>query len=270
MRIYEKKGEPTRCEKIRRRTISIIYEAGAPHIGSALSCVDILSAVYSATDVSKIKKGTEDRDRVILSKGHAVAAQLATLCEYGLISNKDIDKDFCKSGSRWFENTSPYTPYIETATGSLGQGLSFGIGVALGMKYRNFHKGRVFVIMGDGECNEGQCWEAALQASRFCLDNLLVLIDANGLAGIDKTCADEKWSERFRAFGFDTMLVDGHNMQELTSALSLDHRCGKPRAVICKTVKGYGVSFMENDNVWHYRTISENDYKKICSEWKNS
>lgn len=250
---------------IRKLVLDLIYSTKAPHVGSALSCVDILTALYAVVDLSKIQRNCLDRDRVILSKGHGIAAQLAALCEYGLLSGDEVMKGFCRPGSVFPENTAAYTPYIEIPTGSLGQGVSFAVGAAYGMKLRNY-KENVYVIVGDGELNEGQCWEAFQQASYHKLDNLFVFVDANGLAGINETCGNQMLPEKMTAFGFHTEILDGHNVDAMITAIKRKNRSGQPLAYICNTVKGYGISFMENDNDWHYRPISEKDYLKAMEE----
>lgn len=255
-----------RANHIRKMVLDAIYSAEISHIGSALSCVDIFTALYAVVDLQKIQGNCLDRDRIILSKGHGIAAQLSALCEYGLLSREDIISGFCRPGSVFPENTAAYTPYIEVPTGSLGQGASFAVGAAYGMKLRNFSQSRVFAILGDGELNEGQCWEAFQQASYHRLDNLVVFIDANGLAGINETCGNKMLLEKMRAFGFQTEAIDGHDVDGMIAILKRKNESSKPMAYICNTVKGYGISFMENDNDWHYRPMSELDYLKALEE----
>jgi len=253
------------ANNIRKRTLDLVYNAGTSHIGSALSCVDLLTAVYGIVNLEKIKNKAANRDRVILSKGHGISAQLSVLCEFGLLSEDEV-KGFCKVGSFYPENTASYTPFIETPTGSLGQGASFAVGAAYGMKLRGYFECRVFVIMGDGELNEGQCWEAFQQASYHKLNNLVVLVDANRLAGINRTCDNQDLCKKMTAFGFQTEILDGHHVVQLMKAMEMKLTVGKPRALICNTVKGYGVSFMENNNDWHYRPISNADYLRAKEE----
>ena len=247
------------AQNIRRRTVDMVYCAQAPHIGSALSCVEILAALYSVSDLAKIRRQDRNRDRIILSKGHAIAAQLSALCEYGLLEEDEV-MQFCKNKSLYPENTSPHTLYIEMGSGSLGQGISYGVG----MRLRGCQDGHAYVVVGDGELNEGQCWEAVLQAGRMRLERLAVLVDANRLAGIGETCADVDLEAAFASFGFEALSVDGHDIGVLLECLQVKR--DKPLALICRTVKGKGVSFMENNNDWHYRPISQKDYEQIKSE----
>lgn len=253
---------------IRKRALNLIYNAQVAHSACALSCVEMLTALYEVVNKNKIRNQENDRDRIILSKGHAIAAQLSALCEYGLLEEGQL-RGYCRNGSAFPENTSAYTPYIETATGSLGQGMSFGVGVALGMKMRHYENCRVYVIVGDGELNEGQNWEAIQQAGCRGLDNLVILVDANGLAGIQETCIKGDLREKFEAFHFETKTVKGNDVEELVYCLRSGNEKKLPRAVICNTTKGRGISFMENNNDWHYRPISESDYQRIQGEMRN-
>lgn len=262
-------GFKQKAFNIRKRTLDLIYRAQVAHSACALSCVEILTALYEVADKNKIRNQENDRDRIILSKGHAIAAQLSALCEYGLLEEEQL-LGFCRNGSAFPENTSAYTPYIEIATGSLGQGMSFGVGAALGMKLRHYDKCRVYVIVGDGELNEGQNWEAIQQAGCRGLDNLVILVDANGLAGIQETCIKGDLRQKFEAFHFETKIVKGNDVAELVNCLRYGSEKNLPRAVICSTTKGSGISFMENNNDWHYRPISENDYRRIQDEMRNS
>lgn len=252
-------------ESARKKVMEMIHRANAPHVGSALSCVELLMAAYGVSDIEKIRNQTRDRDYIILSKGHAISAQLAVLNQYGLLENKDLEK-FCSMHSVFWENTSPFTPYIECATGSLGQGASFGVGVSLGMKIKKYKTAKTFVIMGDGELNEGQCWEAFEQAACLRLDNLFFLVDANRLAGIGKTCVQGSIADKMSAFGLEVICVDGHKVSDIIQAITYVKETGKPKAIVCRTIKGKGISFMENKNQWHYRPIDDSDFAKAMME----
>lgn len=254
-----------KAKNIRRRTEELIYKASAPHIGSALSCIEILTALYECVDIKKIVEQKEERDRIILSKGHAIAAQLAALCEFGLLNEVVIDK-FCVNGTPFFENTSPYTPFIEAATGSLGQGISYGVGIALGMRLKGYFHSKVYIVVGDGELNEGQCWEAIQQASRLALNNLCILIDNNQLSGIQNNCGNGNWINKFISFGFDIDEVDGHDVEDIYRKISVSDTQNRPIALLCHTIKGKGISFMENNNDWHYRPISNEIHEIIIKE----
>lgn len=253
---------------IRKRALNLIYHAQVSHSACALSCVEILTVLYEIVNRSKIRNQEYDRDRIILSKGHAIATQLSALCEYGLLDENQL-LEYCRNGSAFPENTSPYTPYIDVATGSLGQGLSFGVGAALGMKMRHYDNSWVYVIVGDGELNEGQSWEAIQQAGCRELDNLIVLVDANGLAGIQETCIRGDLKQKFEAFHFETKIVEGNDVAEIMYCLRGWSEKSTPKAVICNTTKGKGISFMESNNDWHYRPISESDYHRIQDEMRN-
>lgn len=254
---------------IRRTILDIINTSKASHIGSCYSIVEILSAIYRSVDIKKIRAHHEDRDRVILSKGHSAAALYSVLCHYGLINEKEIET-YCSNGSLYSGHASHFLPYVEHSTGALGHGLSVAVGMGIGLKSREFSS-KVYVIVGDGELNEGSNWEALMLAGHKKLNNLFVLIDNNKLGGIGETdycCSLEPLDRKCESFGFETYRVNGHDEELITSILQRKTSEGgnKPIAIICDTIKGKGVSFMENNNVWHYRPPLGEDYKKALDE----
>ena len=241
----------------RRMLVRMSHQAKAPHLGSALSCVDILTVLYW-----KILRHDPDlpedplRDRLILSKGHAAAALYAALALRGYFP-RELLRSYALPGVHLPEHPSPgCLPGIEAATGSLGHGLSIGLGMALGAKITKVPY-RVFVLMSDGECNEGSVWEAAMMAPRHNLGNLVAIIDYNKWQAtgrsdevLDLHPLTDKWS----AFGWQTAELDGHDIPGMLDGFSsIDETACKPTVVIAHTVKGKGVSFMEDDNNWHYR-----------------
>jgi transketolase len=243
----------TICRRIRRQTIEMIATVGKGHPGSSLSCIEILVSLYYSVmrwDPSAI--GAEDRDRFVLSKGHAAPALYAVLLDRGVLPANEVTR-LRLLGSPLQGHPDPrFTPGIEFATGSLGQGLSASVGMALGLKRRG-SGARVFALVGDGECQEGQIWEAANFAAAQHLDNLVVVVDENrfqhdaptaSLVGV--TDLAPRWS----AFGWSTVTVDGHDVQELVSSMQASTG-GRPRAVVARTVKGRGVPFMEANVRWH-------------------
>jgi transketolase len=242
---------------LRFKLIEMSHAAGTPHLGSALSCVDILVAAYwKIVRINAADPSNSGRDRFILSKGHAASALYATLAERGFFP-KDWLNSFAKHGSPLAEQPSPgCAPGVELATGSLGHGLPVGIGMALAARItgRDY---RVFALMSDGECNEGTVWEGALLAPANKLGNLTVIIDYNKWQATGRSnevmnlpSLREKWA----AFGWAASEINGNNMAEVVKALqSIPVGGDKPVAIIAHTIKGRGVSFMEDDNNWHYR-----------------
>jgi transketolase len=240
------------ARQIRFEVVKMSSSGKAAHLGSSLSCVDILVALYFS--FLKIDPKDPYRDRFILSKGHAVSALYATLA-YKNFFPKDALASFNKDGSALPEHPSPYcVPGLEVATGSLGHGLSFGIGHALAAKIseQNF---KVAVLLSDGECNEGSVWEAAMFAPAKKLNNLIAIIDFNKWQATGRSCEVmqlQPLKEKWASFGWDAHEIDGHDIAAILKILSLKDN-DRPCAIIAHTVKGKGVSFMEDDNNWHYR-----------------
>ena len=245
------------ARQIRLRLVQMSHAAGTPHLGSALSCVDILVAAYwKVLQINPRQPGDPHRDRLILSKGHAASALYATLAARGFFPAEWLDQ-FARAGSPLAEQPSPgCAPGVELATGSLGHGLPVGVGMALAAAIQGLEH-RVFVVMSDGECNEGSVWEAALFAPRHKLERLAVVVDYNkwqATGRSNEVTQLEPLVDKWRAFGWSASEVDGHDLTALEAALSqVPNGSGKPVAMIAHTVKGRGVTFMEDDNNWHYR-----------------
>ncbi|NQU75562.1 MAG: transketolase [Planctomycetes bacterium] len=245
------------ARRIRARSLRMVHEARASHIGACLSIADLLAVLYSQTlRVDPVNPNRPDRDRFILSKGHAAAVLYAVLAERGFFPARLL-RQYCKDGSIFAGHCSHAVPGVEVSTGSLGHGLSIGAGMALAARRDKFAT-RVFVLTGDGECNEGSIWEAALFAGHHRLDNLVAIVDHNGLQGFGKTedvLNPSPLAEKWRAFGWCAVEIDGHDHAQIGKVLSeVPAECGKPTAVIAETVKGKGVGFMENQLAWHYRS----------------
>jgi transketolase len=245
------------ARRIRLHLVEMSHKAGTPHLGSALSCVDILVAAYFGSariDPSQPKDPL--RDRCILSKGHAATALYATLAERGFFPLAWLD-GFAQRGSRLAEQPAPNcAPGVELATGSLGHGLPVGAGMALAARIQQ-QDYRVFVVMSDGECNEGSVWESAMFVPANGLDKLAVVVDYNKWQATGRSNEVMMLSplvKKWEAFGWNASEVDGHDPRALAQALSrVPDGSGKPVALIAHTIKGKGVSFMEDDNNWHYR-----------------
>lgn len=245
------------AREIRFRLVEMSHTAKAPHLGSALSCVDILVAAYwGAMDIDPTHPCDPGRDRLVFSKGHAASALYMTLAYRGFFPISDIDQ-FAQVGCKLSQHPSPdCASGVEAPSGSLGHGLSIGIGMALAGKIMGT-KFRVFVVMGDGECNEGSVWEAALFAPAHGLDNVSVIIDYNkwqATGRSNEVMALQPFTSKWEAFGWSAHEIDGHDMNSLAQTFSrIPDGSGKPVAVLAHTVKGKGISFMEDDNNWHYR-----------------
>lgn len=253
------------AKEIRKTVLDMVYKAQTSHIGSNFSCIDILSVVYSIANVDKDLK--EERDRIIVSKGWAAASVYALLAEKGIIPKGDLDK-FCKNDSKYVGLLEPSVRGVEAAGGSMGFGLPFGVGFSIAKKLKK-EKGKVFVLMGDGELAIGTTWESALIASHHKLDNLVVIVDYNGLqamGSVKDVLNIEPLKEKWQAFGWEVVEIDGHNYNEIEKALTAQGN--KPKIVIAKTIKGKGVRFMEGNNIYHYKNLSEEEYKKAMEELK--
>ena len=245
---------------LRRDIIMMAEHSG--HVGVALSCVDILAALYA--EVMNCTPATIDspeRDRFILSKGHGCMALYAVLARMGFIDRLLLET-YGRNGSLLAEHPlAGKIAGVECATGSLGHGLAIGAGMARGLKLQEIGS-RVFVLLGDGECNEGSVWEAAALASAGHLDNLVAIVDENGLQACGQ-CEDIstgiRLSDCWKGFGWEVNEADGHDYRELVEVLGRSAVTGKPRVVLCRTVKGKGIDFMERDLEWHYRPVRGND-----------
>lgn len=244
-----------KLKEIKKTMLNMVYKANVSHIGSALSVVDILYSLYFNT-VNISKKNIQDlnRDIILLSKGHASVALYSILYHKGLIDKVLIDNYALDNGKLPCHIDKEKSPFFEASTGSLGHGASIAAGMALAKKISDY-SGHVYVICSDGECNEGSLWEAVMFAATHHLNNLTVIVDCNGLQAFGATSLvinQDNLSERFTAFGFDSFNIDGHNFDAIRVALT--KRGEKPIAVIAHTIKGKGVSFMENKIEWHYKS----------------
>jgi transketolase len=256
------------ARKVRAQILRMAHAAQAPHAGSALSSVDLLVALYwSALRIDPRAPDDPERDRLILSKGHGCTAQYAALAERGFFPESVLE-EYARDGGRLGEHAGPHcVPGIEAATGSLGHGLAMGTGLALASKLQDLRY-RAFVILSDGECYEGSVWEAALLAAAQRLDNLAALVDFNGWSAMDRTrAALDPFAEKWRSFGWAVREIDGHNFGEIVPALqSVPFERGRPSIIIAHTIKGKGVSFMEDDLEWHYRPPSNDDLARALRE----
>jgi len=255
---------------IRLLTIESVYLAQSGHIGGALSIADILSCLYfSEMNISPNNPKWEDRDRLVLSKGHCSAALYAALALRGFFS-KDHLKHFRQIDS-YLEGhpNMTHVPGVDMSTGSLGQGISAAVGMALACRLDS-KKYTVYCILGDGELEEGQVWEALMAASHYKLNNLICFVDNNGLqidGPITKVLSPEPISDKFKAFGWGVLEIDGHSPNQIINSIRKAKLSQKsPTAIICKTVKGHGVSFMENSASWHGSPPNKEQRDKAIEE----
>ena len=244
----------------------MIYAAQTSHVGSCLSAIDILTVLYMGVVRNLDKNLKEDRDRVIASKGWAAASMYYFLAEKGVIPKEDLET-YCKPGSKYIGLAEPYVRGIEAAGGAMGHGLPMGTGMAFGAK-RAGEAWKTYVVMSDGEMDCGTTWECALIAAHHKLDNLTVIIDYNKWQAIGRTNEIlnlEPLKDKWKAFGWEVLEIDGHNYRQIEDALRHEVK-DKPLAVIAHTLKGKGVSEMEDKIEWHYRNIPEDVYKRAIEE----
>ena len=255
--------------RIRLKAWDMAYKAKASHMGGNFSMADAIAVLY--TDVANVDPGNpddENRDRVILSKGHCCAVMYALLAEKGFFPKEELDH-FAENGSMLSAHISCKVPGVEISSGSLGHGAAMAAGIALNgkLQHKDYH---VYTICGDGECDEGSIWEMVMFAGQHHLDNFTVIIDANKMQamGDTKDIIDlQPISEKWRLFGWTAIDVDGHNHDELRAAFKASHE-GKPKVIVSNTIKGHGVSFMENSLWWHYQIPFNEYYPKAIEELK--
>ena len=259
--------------EVRKGIIEAVYSAKSGHPGGSLSCADILTVLYfNQMNIDEKKPDDPNRDRLVLSKGHASPALYSVLAEKGYF-NKELLKTFRKIGSDLQGHPDmKKVPGVDMTTGSLGQGLSVAVGMAIASKMDKAGCD-IYCIMGDGEIEEGQVWEATMAASKNKLDNLCVIIDNNNLqidGQIEKVGVINNITEKFQSFGFNTINIDGHNIDSIIDACTTAKQTkGKPTVIIAKTVKGKGVSFMENQAGWHGKAPNEEQYNLAMEELNN-
>jgi transketolase len=259
------------ASEIRGRIITNSHKTQTPHLGSCLSCVDILVAAYfHSLRIDPQKPNDPGRDRFILSKGHGAAALFQVLAMRGFYPEAMLDS-YGKDGGIFAEHppTPDHLAGIEAATGSLGHGLPIGLGMALSARIQKQNY-NVIVVLGDGECNEGSNWEAAMMAAAQRVGNLMIIVDFNkwqATGRSEEVLALSPLVDKWRAFGWDACEIDGHDMGQLVNVLSQEKTSdGKPFAVVAHTVKGKGVSFMEDDNNWHYKIPSADELASALKE----
>lgn len=256
---------------LRKTALTMIYKAQSGHPGGSMSAADIITVLYfREMNIDPKNPGWEDRDRFVLSKGHVCPILYSALGLKGYFDTKHFDTLRKKGSILQGHPDMKKCPGIDISTGSLGQGVSCAAGMALAAK-RDGKGYRVFTLVGDGECDEGQVWEAAQAAVKYEMDNLIVFVDNNRLQN-DGFCEDimptRDLKEKFQAFGFESYRINGHSIAEIAGMLDLirERKNGKPKAIVCDTVKGKGISFMENVPKWHGVAPNDDEYKTAMEE----
>lgn len=256
----------------RKKLLKYIKKANAGHTGGSLSCVDILNVLYNRIlNVSPEKFDDPQRDRYVHSKGHSVEALYVVLADKAFFPESDLET-LCQYRSHYVGHPTRKVRGIEQNTGALGHGLAFSVGVALAAK-KDLASYKVYTLLGDGELQEGSNWESMTAAAHYGLDNLTAIVDRNNLQITGRTedvCDIEPLKEKLAAFGWTVRTVDGHDIAGLTDVLNMvPFEIGKPNMVIAKTVKGKGVSFIENDHRWHHKVPSDEEYEQAQQELDN-
>ncbi len=265
-------GDPeTLAWLIRRNGLEMSHLSRGSHIGSVFSAAEIIAVLYAQVlNVDPENPRKPDRDRLILSKGHAGSAVYAALAERGFFPVEQLKTHYGNGSVLSGHVSHKGVPGVEVSTGSLGHGLGIGVGMALGAKMDSA-PWYVYVVLGDGECDEGSVWESALQAAQFGLDHLIAVVDYNhmqSLFSVEKTLRLEPFARKWEDFGWNCRSVDGHDVRALREALdgARTGGNGKPSVILAHTVKGKGVSFMENNILWHYRTPQGAEYEAALKE----
>jgi len=261
------------AKSLRREIITMAHNANASFSGGAMSCIDIITVLFHGfLRFDSAKPGNPTRDIFILSKGHSGSALYAGLYSIGMITRDALSTYGIDGTKLMIHPKKDAYPGIDVSSGALGHGLSLGTGSALAARIMKCDA-RTFVLLGDGECNEGSIWENAAFASRHKLDNLIIIVDRNSLQGCGTDSEVLNYGdigEKFRAFGFDSIDVDGHNFDQLEAAFeqATTGKIGKPIAIIAQTLKGKGISYMENRLEWHYKSPNEEQLQKALEELK--
>jgi transketolase len=252
------------AREIRKKIIVSVHRAKSPHVGSALSCVDLLTVLY----FKKLRlEPWEERDVFILSKGHAAISLYATLAQKGIIDQSVLDGYYLDNGTLPAHLDRFSAKGVEVSAGSLGHGFNIGLGMAFAFKKQNSSR-RVYTVIGDGESQEGSIWEGALFASKLNIDNFTAIVDFNNLQGYGRAkeiCYFEPLRKKWESFGWSVFEVAGHDYLQIEDALNADN-CGRPKVILACTTKGKGVSFMEDQLIWHYYLVSDEIKERAMKE----
>lgn len=262
--VFDPRAAQRRCLTYRRRILDISQQVGALHIAPAFSCTEIVDVVYNGL---MRWDGAETPDVILMSKGHGCMIQYVILEEKGILLREDLDM-YCKPGGRLGAHPDYGVPGISASTGSLGHGMGIATGMAYGERLQG-RDGLIYLVLSDGECQEGSTWEGAMMAGNLALENLVAFVDLNDFSGLERMSeghpAFHPVIDKFLSFGWEGVEVNGHSADEIHEAVQ-NRKGGKPFVVVCNTVKGKGVSYMEHVPIWHYRSPSPDEYKQACDE----
>lgn len=254
-----------RCVAYRRRVLDISQQVTALHVAPAFSCMEIVDVIFKG--LMRWTSPGHSPDVFLMSKGHGCLTQYVILEEMGVLGRKDLEL-YCKPTGRLGAHPDFGTPGIAASTGSLGHGMGIATGMAYAERLQK-RDGKIFLLLSDGECQEGSTWEGAMMAANLRLDNLTTFVDLNDFGGLERMseghCAFYPLAEKFAAFGWNTVEVNGHAADKIFTA-AIDANRDRPLAVICRTVKGKGVSYMENVPIWHYRSPNREEYQQAIAE----
>lgn len=263
-------NEKQELQELRKQIFITGYKGGMAHLASCYSSLEIMYTLYlkGVMRIDYKKPKWEDRDRFILSKGHAGLALYGIMVKAGLLSKREYESYLQQNACIGGEPCMRDSQWIETATGSLGHGLSMAVGMAIALKKKH-SPAKVYVLLGDGECEEGSVWEAAISASAYKLDNLIAILDCNEIQKMDyveRTIGPTKWQEKWSSFGWNIDEVDGHDVVAIKNVLLKDTNTMKPRIIIAHTIKGKGISIMEGNPNWHFKLPGRKELKVFKEE----
>ncbi len=248
---------------VRQSVLTMLYRGKASHLGSNMSAIEMLVAMYGSVDCKKIQDNDPHRSRILVSKGHCAAATYATMAHYGILPMAELET-YHKDGSVLAGHVSHEVKGVEHSTGALGHGINVAVGCALGLRSRGISDSMVLTLVGDGEIQEGSIWEALMFAVHSKLKNFIVLVDNNGISSITdtkKVIDMNPLAARFEAFGLNVHEVDGHSVEKIRSAIDSIKTQDKPGVIICNTTKGKDVPFAEGQAIWHYKSLTDEQYQ---------
>ena len=247
---------------VRRSVLKMLHRASASHLGSNMSAIEILIAMYQSVNCDSVRDAKPDRSRIVISKGHCAAATYATLAHFGIIPMSVLET-YHLEGSKLTGHVSHSVHGVEHSTGALGHGINVAVGCALGLRSRGYEDRLVLTLVGDGEIQEGSIWEALMYAVHMRLNRFIVLVDNNQISSITRTQAVidmNPLADRFAGFGLNVQEVDGHDTDAISVAINAIGRGGAPGVIVCNTVKGRDIPFAEDEPMWHYKSLTDEQY----------